>query len=113
MFDALKGTLGTAIRLAASFSWPVLILFSALLVMLIVQVAAFVATATAAAELPGLAAVRDTEDTVDLTTRTHSNTLPGTSLAKSDEIGRRVEQILLAEPEVIATARRTGRCSSA
>ena len=38
-----------------------------------------------------------------------SNTLPGTSLAKSDEIGRRVEQILLAEPEVIATARRTGR----
>ena len=37
------------------------------------------------------------------------NTLPGTSLAKSDEIGRRVEQILLAEPEVIATARRTGR----
>ena len=38
-----------------------------------------------------------------------SNTLPGTSLAKSDEIGRRVEQILLAEPEVVATARRTGR----
>jgi len=38
-----------------------------------------------------------------------ANTLPGTSLAKSDEIGRRVEQILLAEPEVIATARRTGR----
>ena len=38
-----------------------------------------------------------------------ANTLPGTSLAKSDEIGRRIEQILLAEPEVIATARRTGR----
>ncbi len=38
-----------------------------------------------------------------------ANTLPGTSLGKSDEIGRRVEQILLAEPEVIATARRTGR----
>jgi CzcA family heavy metal efflux pump len=37
------------------------------------------------------------------------NTLPGTSLAKSDEIGRRVEQILLAKPEVTATARRTGR----
>jgi Cu/Ag efflux pump CusA len=35
--------------------------------------------------------------------------LPGTSLAKSDEIGRRVEQILLAQPEVIATARRQGR----
>lgn len=37
------------------------------------------------------------------------NTLPGTSLAKSDEIGRRVEQILLQQPEVVATARRTGR----
>ncbi len=38
-----------------------------------------------------------------------ANTLPGTSLEKSDEIGRRVEQILLAQPEVVATARRTGR----
>ena len=38
-----------------------------------------------------------------------SNTLPGTSLEKSDEIGRRVEQILLAQPEVVSTARRTGR----
>jgi CzcA family heavy metal efflux pump len=38
-----------------------------------------------------------------------ANTLPGTSLPKSDEIGQRVEQILLAQPEVVATARRTGR----
>jgi len=38
-----------------------------------------------------------------------ANTLPGTSLAKSDAIGRRVEEILLAQPEVVATARRTGR----
>jgi Cu/Ag efflux pump CusA len=38
-----------------------------------------------------------------------ANTLPGTSLSKSDDIGRRVEQILLAQPEVVATARRTGR----
>jgi CzcA family heavy metal efflux pump len=38
-----------------------------------------------------------------------ANTLPGTSLAKSDEIGGRVEAILLSQPEVIATARRTGR----
>ncbi len=38
-----------------------------------------------------------------------ANTLPGTSLAKSDEIGRRVEQIMLAESDVVATARRTGR----
>jgi CzcA family heavy metal efflux pump len=37
------------------------------------------------------------------------NTLPGTSLDRSDAIGRRVEQILLDQPEVIATARRTGR----
>jgi CzcA family heavy metal efflux pump len=37
------------------------------------------------------------------------NTLPGTSLDKSNEIGTRVEQILLSQPEVIATARRTGR----
>jgi CzcA family heavy metal efflux pump len=37
------------------------------------------------------------------------NTMPGTSLAKSDEIGRRVEHILLSQPEVVATARRQGR----
>jgi Cu/Ag efflux pump CusA len=37
------------------------------------------------------------------------NTLPGTSLDTSDEIGRRVERLLLAQPEVMATARRTGR----
>ena len=35
--------------------------------------------------------------------------LPGTSLGTSDEIGRRVEAVLLAQPEVRATARRTGR----
>ncbi|HKE87295.1 MAG TPA: efflux RND transporter permease subunit, partial [Vicinamibacterales bacterium] len=38
-----------------------------------------------------------------------ANTLPGTSLQKSDEIGRRVEQILHSQKEVVATARRTGR----
>jgi CzcA family heavy metal efflux pump len=36
-------------------------------------------------------------------------TLPGTSLAESDARGRRIEQILLAFPEVVSTARRTGR----
>ncbi|MDT8409245.1 MAG: efflux RND transporter permease subunit [Wenzhouxiangellaceae bacterium] len=36
-------------------------------------------------------------------------TLPGTSLETSDEIGARVERILLQQPEVVATTRRTGR----
>ncbi|ARU28984.1 efflux RND transporter permease subunit [Cellvibrio sp. PSBB006] len=36
-------------------------------------------------------------------------TLPGTALDTSDRIGREVEALLLAQPEVVATARRTGR----
>ena len=36
-------------------------------------------------------------------------TLPGTSLEESDRLGRMVEMILLAQPEVVAVARRTGR----
>jgi CzcA family heavy metal efflux pump len=36
-------------------------------------------------------------------------TLPGTALEESDRMARRVEQILMAQPEVTATARRTGR----
>src|SRR5262245_6321807 len=36
-------------------------------------------------------------------------TLPGTSLAESDTLGRLVEQTLLAHPEVVSVARRTGR----
>jgi CzcA family heavy metal efflux pump len=36
-------------------------------------------------------------------------TLPGTSLAESDRLGRVVEQTLLAHPEVVSVARRTGR----
>jgi CzcA family heavy metal efflux pump len=36
-------------------------------------------------------------------------TLPGTSLADSDNLGRGLERILLSIPEVVSTARRTGR----
>lgn len=36
-------------------------------------------------------------------------TLPGTSLAESDAMGRRIEEILLRHPEVVSVARRTGR----
>ena len=36
-------------------------------------------------------------------------TLPGTSLDQSDELAGRAEKILLAQPEVVATGRRTGR----
>ncbi len=36
-------------------------------------------------------------------------TLPGTSLAESDQLGAALERILLTVPEVISTARRTGR----
>lgn len=37
------------------------------------------------------------------------STLPGISLEESDKIGRIAEQILLSEPEVVTTARKTGR----
>jgi CzcA family heavy metal efflux pump len=36
-------------------------------------------------------------------------TLPGTPLEESDRMAQRVEEILIAQPEVVATARRTGR----
>lgn len=36
-------------------------------------------------------------------------TLPGTSLRQSDQLAQRVEEIILEQPEVVATARRTGR----
>jgi CzcA family heavy metal efflux pump len=38
-----------------------------------------------------------------------ANTRPGTSLAQSNALADRLEHALLAQPEVVATARRTGR----
>jgi CzcA family heavy metal efflux pump len=70
--------------------------------------AAFVGLALAVASLPfaGRAFLPDfNEGTLTIS----AVTLPGTSLAESDRMGRLVEQILLEQPEVIATARRTGR----
>ena len=72
----------------------------------LVTAAAFLAIATFALVRVGTAFLPEFHEG-SLTVQ--ANTLPGTSLAKSDEIGRRVEQIMLAEPEVVATARRTGR----
>jgi Cu/Ag efflux pump CusA len=36
-------------------------------------------------------------------------TIPGTALAESAKLGQMVEEVLLTHPEVVATARRTGR----
>lgn len=36
-------------------------------------------------------------------------TIPGTSLAESDQLGASLERLLLSVPEVVSTARRTGR----
>ena len=36
-------------------------------------------------------------------------TVPGTSLQKSDELGKKAEELLLSVPEILSTARRTGR----
>lgn len=36
-------------------------------------------------------------------------TVPGTGIVESDALGRRVEEVMLAHPAVVSTARRTGR----
>jgi CzcA family heavy metal efflux pump len=67
---------------------------------LLLAVSAFALTRTGTSFLP---------DFHEGSLTVQANTLPGTSLAKSNEIGTRVERILMAQPEVVATARRTGR----
>jgi CzcA family heavy metal efflux pump len=68
--------------------------------------AALLAAAAAGLWLSGRAFLPEFNEgslTVNITT------LPGTSLEESNRWGQRVEEILLAQPEVTATARRTGR----
>ncbi len=38
-----------------------------------------------------------------------ANTMPGTSLDESDQLGKQVEEVLLSHPEVVAVGRQTGR----
>jgi CzcA family heavy metal efflux pump len=91
----LKGRFAKDLPRALDHPWIVMTLSAALLL-----AAGFATTRMGSAFLPEF-------NEGSLTVQ--ANTLPGTSLAKSDEIGRRVEQILLSQPEVVATARRTGR----
>ena len=93
--STLKRWLARTLPQALDRPWAVMIVSAAL-----VAVAVAALTRTGTAFLPEF---HEGSLTVQ------ANTLPGTSLAKSDEIGKRVEQIMLAEPEVVATARRTGR----
>jgi len=64
------------------------------------------AVALAALGFAGRAFLPDfNEGTLTISTAT----LPGTALEESDRLGQMVEQILHTHPEVVATARRTGR----
>ena len=91
----LKGTF--ARLLPPVLDHPVPVLSTALLLL---AVSVFALTRTGASFLP---------DFHEGSLTVQANTLPGTSLAKSNEIGTRIERILMAQPEVTATARRTGR----
>lgn len=91
----MKARFANVLPLALDHPWAVLTVSLALLV-----TAGVAITRAGSAFLP---------EFHEGTLTVQANTLPGTSLAKSDEIGRRVEEILLAQPEVVATARRTGR----
>jgi CzcA family heavy metal efflux pump len=86
-----------AVVLPHALGHPAVVVFSAVVLLLI---AGFAITRMGTAFLP---------EFHEGTLTVQANTLPGTSLVKSDEIGRRVEEIMLAQPEVVATARRTGR----
>lgn len=76
--------------------WPALLLLSALAVV----VAGFAATRAGRAFLPEFNEGALTISVV---------TFPGTSITESNRLGHQVETILLGQPEVVATSRRTGR----
>jgi len=92
---ALKRLYRPSLRLALNHSWVV---FALSLVLL--GVAVYGLQRVGRAFLPSF-----NEGTLTIS----AVTMPGTSLAESDRLGRQVEEILLSVPEVTETARRTGR----
>ena len=91
----LKRVYQPFLNLALDHPWPVIV---ASLLLLIGAIAGF--TGLGSAFLPPFNEGMLTISAV---------TLPGTSLAESDQLGRRIEEILRTVPEVRETARRTGR----
>jgi CzcA family heavy metal efflux pump len=80
-----------------ALAWPRLVLGAAL---------ALLGAATVGLGLAGRGFLPDfNEGTLTI----NAVTLPGTSLAESDRLGNQIERILHRQPEVVVTARRTGR----
>ncbi|HSR68386.1 MAG TPA: efflux RND transporter permease subunit [Acidobacteriota bacterium] len=95
VIQKLESAYRPGLKLAMRRPWLVMIL-SALLVVVSLAFVPFLGTTF----LPEF-----NEGTLTVTMAT----VPGTALPQSDQLGRRAEEILLAQPEVLSTARRTGR----